>query len=88
MTGEEHAEFTFASAVHGFHIYRRVWTPRLGQCLHGEREHGNTEAQFAIAVVKGDVGDTDARTVVGHLPREVSQVLWYFWGMEEKLSVR
>ena len=48
--------------------------------LHREREHGNTEDRFTVAVVKKCVGDTDARTVVGYLPREVSQDLWYFLG--------
>ena len=90
MAGEELAEYTFTSAAHGFHqefirnnyedIYHRVRTPRLGQHLHGEREHGNTEDWFTVAVVKKGVGDTESRTVVGHLPREVSQVLWYFLG--------
>ena len=67
-------------AVCGFHIYHRLRTPWLGQHLHREREHGNTEDQFAVAVVKKCVGDTDARTVVGYLPREVRQDLWYFLG--------
>ena len=33
-----------------------------------ERKHGKTEDQFTVAVVKRGVGDTDAKTVVGHLP--------------------
>jgi len=43
-------------------------------------KHGNTEDWFDVAVVKKCVGDTDARTAVGYLPREVSQDLWYFLG--------
>ena len=49
-TDEENAEFVFPSAIRGFHVYRRVWVPRLGQRLCGEREHGNTEDRFAVAV--------------------------------------
>ena len=31
-------------------IDSRVWLPHLGQCLSTEREHGNAEDHFAIAV--------------------------------------
>lgn len=74
--------FTFASAVRGFHIYCRVWTPWLGQHLHREREHGNTEDRFSVAVVKKGVGGTDARTVVRHLPKRSepgSMVIFGTW---------
>jgi len=36
--GESNAEFSFAAAVRGYHVYRRVWLPHLGQCLKAERE--------------------------------------------------
>ena len=41
-------EFAFPSAVRGFHVYPRVWVPRVGQRLNGEREDGNTEDRFAV----------------------------------------
>ena len=47
---EDDSEFSFTAAVIGFHVYRRVWLPHLGQCLSAEREHGNTEDRFAITV--------------------------------------
>ena len=43
-------EFSFTAAVRGFHVYHRVWLPHLGQRLSTEREHGNAEDRFAIAV--------------------------------------
>ena len=49
---EENEEFAFPSAVRGFHVYRRVWVPRVGQRLSGEREDGNTEDRFTVAVVQ------------------------------------
>ena len=51
-TDEENAEFVFPSAIRGFHVYRRVWVPRLGQRFCSEREHGNTGDRFAVAVVQ------------------------------------
>ena len=49
---EEHKEFAFPSAVRGFHVYRRVWVPSVGQCLSGEQQDRNTEDRFAVAVVQ------------------------------------
>ena len=48
---EENAEFVVPSAIRAFHVCRRVWVPRLGQRLCGEREHGNTEDRFAVAAL-------------------------------------
>ena len=47
---EDELEFSFTAAVRGFHVYRRVWLPLLGQRLSTEGEHGNAEDCFAIAV--------------------------------------
>ena len=47
---EDNSEFSFTAAVRGFHVYRRVWLPHLGQRLSAEREHGNAEDCFTIAV--------------------------------------
>ena len=70
------SEFSFTAAVRGFHVYRRVWLPHVGQRLSAEREHGNVEDRFAIAV--REQGTLRTNKVVGHLPREFSKVLWYF----------
>ena len=72
------SEFSFTATVTSFHIYRRVWLPHLGQCLSAEREHGNTEDRFAIAVrehsdTRTDK-DVDDRPIVGHLPREIGLI--------------
>ena len=78
---EDESEFSFTAAVRGFHVYRRVWLPHLGQRLSAEREHGNAEDRFAIAVTEhSDTRadeDVDDRPIVGHLPRELSKVLWF-----------
>ena len=44
-------------------------------------QHENSEDQFAVAVYKEVTtgpGVTSARTVIGHLPREISRLCWYF----------
>ena len=71
-------EFSFTAAVTGFHIYRRVYLQHLRQRLSAERENGNAEDHFVIAVrehsdTRADE-DVDDRLIVGHLPREVGLI--------------
>jgi len=46
----ENADLSFAATVRGYHVYRRVWLPHLGQRLKAGSELGNAEDHFAIAV--------------------------------------
>jgi len=60
--GENNAEFSFAAAVRGYHVYRRVWLPHVGQHLEARRELGNADNHFAIAVYShGEHSDHTAR---------------------------
>ena len=60
--GENNAEFSFAAAVRGYHVYRRVWLPHIGQRLKAGRELGNAEDHFAITVYSvGEHSDHTAR---------------------------
>ena len=70
------SEFTFSSAIHGFHVYRHSWTPHTGQYLQVERELDNAKYYFTVAVVK--VGKDGSRSVVGHISRELSCLLSHF----------
>ena len=63
--------FTLESVVRGHHIYKRIWTPMLGERLQIEVEEGNRNDARAVAVQKRGM-------VVGHLPRETAKVVWYF----------
>ncbi|MCG8623022.1 MAG: hypothetical protein MJE68_13635 [Proteobacteria bacterium] len=63
--------FRIESAVRGHHIYKRIWTPNIGEQLILQAEHGNTVDRFAVAVVKES-------NVVGHVPMEYSRIFWYF----------
>ena len=69
-----------SSAVHGFHVYKDIWKPSIGDKLACEREFDNYFDKFAIKVV-------NTRETVGHLPRKISKIVWYrfdfilvFWG--------
>ena len=57
--------------IHGHHIYKDIWTPFVGEILRLEQEAHTTADRFPVAVVKDE-------TVVGHVPREVSRLVWHF----------
>ena len=70
------SEFSFSSAIRGFHVYQYSWTPHIGQQLQAEKERYNHEDCFAVAVIK--VGGNGSRSVVGYIPRELSRLLSHF----------
>ena len=63
--------FTLESVVHVHHIYKRIWTPMLGERLQIEIEEDDRNDARAVAIQKGGM-------VVGHLSRETVKVVWYF----------
>ena len=40
------------SAVRGYHVYKDVWKPAIGEKLHAEQEPDNAADKFAMKVVK------------------------------------
>ena len=60
--------FTFVSVVRGHHVYKAVWTPRLGERLTVAPETGNSHDKFAVSVNK--LGG-----IVGHGPRQLSRTV-------------
>ena len=64
----ETAEYSFNSAIWGYHIHRQVWTPRHGQRLVCEREHGNAEDRFAVTVIERDRPPNGSSSSLGIVP--------------------
>ena len=69
--GDTTESFILESVVRGHHIYKRIWTPVLGERLQVKVEEDNSNDARAVAVQKCGV-------VVGHLPREIARIVWYF----------
>ena len=63
--------FRIESTVRGHRVYKAAWSPYIGEELPVQREVNNIHDDFAVAVLKN--GNT-----VGHVPREISRVCWYF----------
>ena len=66
-------DFTFQlpSVIRGHHIYKSVWTPSIGETLALQVDAENEHDAYAVGIVKDSA-------VVGHAPREVSRIFYYF----------
>ena len=53
----------------------------IGEELSTEREHGNPEDAFAVAIMKSE-------TTVGHIPREISKTCWYFFAHDGEICCK
>ena len=53
--------FDINSFVKGYHEYKSIWTPKIGEILSTEREPGNLVDKYAVCVKKEN-------EIVGHLP--------------------
>ena len=85
-SGKQQFEITCASR--GFHVYRELWKPKLGQNLQVKQEIGNLHDPFAISLgakIPGKLTDFD---IVGHIPREISRFCHYFINYGGKLEAR
>lgn len=73
--------FTLESVVRGHHVYKRIWSPRTGQVLQASAETGNPEDRHAVALKRTGEGVT-----LGHMPRELSKVSWFFLRHDSGIS--
>ena len=58
-------QFQFTSCVSGYHIYKVMWNPSVGEDFNCAREEDNPEDPYAVGVMYND-------GVVGHVPRVIS----------------
>ena len=63
--------FRIESTVRGHHVYKASRSPYIGEELSVQCEVNNIHDDFAVAVLKNS-------NTVGHVPREISRVCWYF----------
>ena len=65
------AVFIHKSVVRGHYIYNETWTPSVGEILRVQQEPENAHDRRAVCILKSS-------TIVGHVPRELSRVFWFF----------
>jgi len=81
-------QFEIDCASRGFHVYRELWRPKLGQNLEVKQEVANLHDPFAVSLgakIPGNLTDFD---IVGHIPREISRFCHYFLNYGGKIEAR
>ena len=63
-------KFTFQSDVQGYHVWRDVWKPPIGEILHAQQELDNAIDKFTVKMVKNN-------ETVGRLLCEYSWIFSY-----------
>ena len=63
--------YVMESVVRGHHVYKRIWTPRVGEQLQLKHEEDNSNDVRAVAIAKDGI-------IVGHLPRELARTVCFF----------
>lgn len=63
---------TISCVIRGYHVYREVWSPNIGEHFVCVDEEENIHDRKAVAVICTE------GFVVGHLPREISSVCFHF----------
>ena len=77
MSARESIKYSFQCGLHGFHVYKEVWSPTVGEVLRCCHERKNPFDRYAIATMKRLPGQL-ASCTIGHLPREMSQIIRFF----------
>ena len=63
------AEREAACCVRGYHVYKTIWRAAVGEILISRRKPTNSADRYAVAVLEEE-------TIIGHLPRKMSKVLF------------
>ena len=75
----ESARYEWPSYVRGYHKYKSIWSPTVGETLRLTTELTNSQDPFAVVVIKDGC-------VVGHVLRTVSRTVSFFLGKDEASS--
>ena len=80
MASRDHSgsiTYSFKCGLRGFHVYKEVWSPIVGEQLKCCYERNNCYDRYAIAATKR-LRCRLADSAVGHLPREISRAKSFF----------
>ena len=61
------SSFAINSIVHGYHVYKDIWTSVCGEELQCQCETGNVHDLYAVSVMRRG-------NIVGHVSRKISTV--------------
>ena len=73
---EDSSTFQCDSFVRGYHVYVNIWEPLVGECLKSRKEPTNEMDKTAVAVIC--INSYSEEVVVGHVPKNMSKILFMF----------
>ena len=65
LSRNDSLSFKYVNFIKGYHVYMKVWSPLLGECLFGKKEPSSRVDKNAIAIMRLQ---GCGREVVGHVP--------------------
>ena len=71
-----HRRFALNSVIRGYHVYKTVWSPFVGEILHLQTDARNAHDAHAVTIVMNSV-------MVGHATREMRGYFFTFCSMVE-----
>ena len=81
-------QFQINCASRGFHVYRNIWSPKIGQNLVVRQEVGNDRDPFAMSVGANIPEKLTNFDIVGHISCEISRFCYYFFNYGGFIEVR
>ena len=67
---------TIITGLRGFHHYRKVWKPEIGQEILVKRQPDNPYDKYAVSAHIHLKKTTENQEIlIGHLPREISKIV-------------
>ncbi len=69
MADSEH-QLKLMCVVRGYHVYKDVWDPYLEDDFTTKHQRHNPHDKYAVAILPVDA---KTKTIVGHLPKEISK---------------
>ena len=76
-SNQDFIKHSFLCGLRGFHVYKEIWKPIVGELLRCSHERNNIYDRYAIAANKRLRG-RQADSIIGHLPREISRATRFF----------
>ena len=71
-------QFVVKCSVRGHHVYKRIWSPSIGEPFETFCEEENEHNKYAMAVHRN--------TIVGHIPREITHTCHFFVKNERQIT--
>ena len=81
-------QLSFPCGLRGYHQYRIIWTPTINEVLGVLQEPGNRYDRCAIACSTEQPSNPHADTIVGHLPKELSQFTFYIMNYGARITAK